>query len=101
LKASGNILPTLCLANAYKVVITKTKYMSDYSEQAPGKEGSELLDELNVVLERLNHSSKQLTDVKRQVAITGKVIDLYWQLESKSITPEDYKSQLMTVLQEW
>jgi hypothetical protein len=39
--------------------------------------------------------------MKRQVAITGKVIDLYWQLESKSITAEDDPKQLMCVLQEW
>jgi len=58
-------------------------------------------DELNVVLERLNHSSQQLTDVKRQVLITGKVIDLYWLLQSKSITIEDYRKRLMAVLHEW
>jgi hypothetical protein len=75
--------------------------MSDYREQAPGENGSEMLDELNVVLERLNHSSEQLTDVKRQVAITGKVIDLYWLLQSKSITIEDYRKRLMAVLHEW
>ncbi len=39
--------------------------------------------------------------MKRQVAITGKVIDLYWQLESKSITAEDYRKKLMYVLQDW
>jgi hypothetical protein len=53
------------------------------------------------VLKELNHSSEQLSDVKRQVAITGKVIDLYWLLQSKSISLEDYRSRLMTVLQEW
>jgi hypothetical protein len=37
----------------------------------------------------------------RQVAITGMVIDLYWQLESKNITAEDYQKRLMCVLQEW
>jgi hypothetical protein len=75
--------------------------MSDYREQATGENGSEMLDELNVVLERLNHSSEQLTDVKRQVVITGKVIDLYWLLQSKTITIEDYRKRLMAVLHEW
>lgn len=75
--------------------------MSDFGERATGTNESELLDDLDVVLERLNHSSEQLADVKRQVAITGKVIDLYWLLQSKSISLEDYRSRLMTVLQEW
>jgi hypothetical protein len=75
--------------------------MSDCREKAPGENGSEMRDELNVVLERLNHSSQQLTDVKRQVLITGKVIDLYWLLQSKSITIEDYRKRLMAVLHEW
>jgi hypothetical protein len=75
--------------------------MSDYREQAQGEKESEMLDELNVVLARLNHSSEQLTDVKRQVVITGKVIDLYWLLQSKSITIEDYRRRLMAVLHEW
>ena len=75
--------------------------MSDYGEQSPGENGPEMLDELNAVLERLNHSSEQLSDVKRQVAITGQVIDLYWLLQSKSITLEDYRKRLMVVLQEW
>jgi hypothetical protein len=75
--------------------------MIDNREQAAGEQESEMLDELNVVLERLNHSSEQLMDVKRQVAITGKVIDLYWLLQSKTITIEDYRKRLMTVLQEW
>ena len=75
--------------------------MSDCWEKAQGKNESRMLDELNVVLERLNHSSEQLTDVKRQVVITGKVIDLYWLLQSKSITIEDYRKRLMAVLHEW
>ena len=74
--------------------------MTDYQEQI-GEQNERMRDELNVVLERLNRSSEQLSDVKRQVAITGKVIDLYWQLESKSITAEDDPKQLMCVLQEW
>jgi hypothetical protein len=74
--------------------------MSDLQEQIEDQ-NEKMRGELNVVLERLNHSSEQLSDVKRQVAITGKVIDLYWQLESKSITTEDYQKQLMCVLQEW
>jgi hypothetical protein len=60
-----------------------------------------MADDLNLVLERLNRSSEQLSDVRRQVAITGQVIDLYWQLQSKSITIEDYRKRLMTVLKEW
>lgn len=86
---------------AYNVVITKTKSMSDFGGRPTGENESEIVDDLNVVLERLNHSCEQLTDVKRQVAITGKVIDLYWLLQSKSISLEDYRLQLMTVLQEW
>ena len=86
---------------AYDVVITKTKYMPDSMVQAPGDQGQEMLDDLNVVLERLNRSSEQLSDVQRQVAITGKVIDLYGQLQSKSITLDDYRARLMAVLQEW
>lgn len=74
--------------------------MAYYQEQI-GEQNERMRDELNVVLERLNRSSQQLSDVKRQVAITGKVIDLYWQLESKSITQEDYRKQLMCVLQDW
>jgi hypothetical protein len=75
--------------------------MSDFGEPAAGKNESEILDDLNAVLEQLKHSSEQLTDVKRQVAITGNVIDLYWLLQSKSITLEDYRKRLMLVLQEW
>jgi hypothetical protein len=74
--------------------------MPDFQEQI-GDQNERMRDELNLVLERLNHSSEQLSDVKRQVAITGKVIDLYWQLESKSITIEDYQKRLMCVLQDW
>jgi hypothetical protein len=75
--------------------------MSDYCEQATGEMGPEMLDELNIVLERINHSNEQLMDVRRQVAITGKVIDLYWLLQSKSITLVDYRKRLMAVLNEW
>jgi hypothetical protein len=72
----------------------------------PGEYGQEnknleMLDELNAVMARLNSSSEKLSDVKRQVQITGKVIDLYWMLQSKSITIEDYRKRLMVVLQEW
>ncbi|MGA9141942.1 MAG: hypothetical protein WBZ29_17085 [Methanocella sp.] len=74
--------------------------MAEFQEQIGGQ-NERMREELNVVLERLNHSSEQLSDVKRQVAITGKVIDLYWKLESKSITMEDYQKQLMCVLQDW
>ncbi len=75
--------------------------MSDYGEYEQKNKDLETLNQLNAVLEQLNTSSKKLSDVKRQVQITGKVIDLYWMLESKSITPEDYQKRLMLVLQEW
>jgi hypothetical protein len=75
--------------------------MSDYGEYKQENKDLETLNQLNAVLEQLNTSSKKLSDVKRQVQITGKVIDLYWMLESKSITPEDYQKRLMLVLQEW
>jgi hypothetical protein len=74
--------------------------MSDLQDRI-GDQNEKMCDELNIVLERLNRSSEQLSDVKRQVAITGKVIDLYWQLESKSITAGDYRKQLMCILREW
>ncbi len=71
-----------------------------YQEQL-GEETEKMLDDLNVVMAQLDRSSAQLSDVKRQVEITGKVIDLYWQLQSKSITMSDYRKQLMAVLHEW
>jgi hypothetical protein len=75
--------------------------MSEPGEYGQENKNLEMLDELNAVMARLNSSSEKLSDVKRQVQITGKVIDLYWMLQSKSITIEDYRKRLMVVLQEW
>jgi hypothetical protein len=75
--------------------------MSEPGEYGQENKNLEMLDELNIVLQRLNSSSEKLSDVKRQVQITGKVIDLYWLLQSKTITIEDYRKRLMVVLQEW
>lgn len=77
------------------------EYMPEKGEHIQENKNTEMLDELNRVLHSLNASSEKLSDVKRQVEITGKVIDLYWLLQSKSITIEDYRKRLMAVLQEW
>lgn len=75
--------------------------MAPGEELYPGEKYADMVDDLNAIVARLDNSNKQLADVQRQVAITGKVIELYWQLESKSITLEDYRSRLMAILQEW
>lgn len=67
----------------------------------PGNEDVIDMQVLNDVLEQCQRNNQRLSDVKRQIEITGRVIDLYSLLQSRDITMDEYRKRLMTILKEW